>query len=351
MQARMKKGICARTAPYDEKTDAQARASDASREAIASKAVIPIAMAILVAVTLMACGAPRRGEANRPAETARSTAESTLVPSASGPDASGNRAPRVVSLAPATTSILIDIGGADLLVATDTWSTGLPGAPQGRPAFDMMKPDVEGLAALNPDILLVSAITEAGSGQNPFSRLEAAGITVIVMPTSADLQGVARDVERIAALVGREEAGRAVVAAMESAIAKIEAVAKTIPESQRRTVAFEIESAPWIYSFGHGVYLDDMLAKAGAVNAFGSERGWISVNAEAVFKADPDVILTNVATGDPVAEIVARPGWKALKAVRFGRVYRIDNMTSSQPAPACVRALAEIAKAVYPEYY
>ncbi len=114
---------------------------------------------------------------------------------------------------------------------------------------------------------------------------------------------------------------------------------------------FEIESAPWIYTFGKGVYLDDLLSRAGAINAFARESGWISVSAEAVVKANPDVILTNVAGADPVAGILDRPGWKAIKAVREGRVYRIDNTSSSQPAPSCVRALEEIAEAVYPEYF
>ena len=258
---------------------------------------------------------------------------------------------RVIALAPAATSILIDIGAADHLVATDTWSTRLPDAPKGLPAFDMMQPDVERIAALKPDILLVSGMTEAGSGVNPFKRLEGPRTRVVVMKTSADLAGIAKDVETVAALVGREKEGEKAVERMVEAAEKIGAVARTIPEDRRRTVVFEIESAPWIYSFGKGVYLDDLLSRAGAVNAFAGESGWIAVSAEAVARANPDVILTNVAGDDPVAEIRGRPGWGALKAVREGRVYRIDNTTSSQPAPSCVKALAEIAEAVYPEYF
>jgi iron complex transport system substrate-binding protein len=258
---------------------------------------------------------------------------------------------RVISLAPAATSILIDIGAADLLVGTDTWSTRLPDAPRGLPAFDMMKPDVERIAALKPDLLLVSRMTEAGSGVNPFKLLEGPRTRVVVTDTGADLAAIAKDVETVAALVGREKEGERTIERMAEAVKKIEAVARKIPEDRKRTVVFEIESAPWIYSFGKGVYLDDLLSRAGAINAFAGESGWIAVSAEAVAKANPDVILTNVVGDDPVAEIRARPGWGALKAVREGRVYRIDNTASSQPAPSCAKALAEIAEAVYPEYF
>lgn len=258
---------------------------------------------------------------------------------------------RVVSLAPASTSMLLALGAGNLLVATDSWSTRLPGVPSGLPAFDMMKPDVERLAELAPDLLLVSALTEAGTGTNPFSRLEAAGMKVVVLPSSADLAGIAADTTRVAGLVGRAKEGERAIRRMNEEAEKIEAIARRIPTGERRAVVFEIESAPWIYSFGSGVYLDDLLKKAGAKNAFGAEHGWIAVSAEAVIAADPDVILTNVATDDPVGEIMRRPGWGAVKAVRNGRVYRIDNTLSSQPAPACVGALKEIAEAVYPEYF
>ena len=68
--------------------------------------------------------------------------------------------------------------------------------------------------------------------------------------------------------------------------------------------------------------------------------------------ADPDVILTNVNyIEDPVGEILSRPGWEEVTAVRDGNVYYIDNMASSLPDHNVVKALAEMAAAVYPEYY
>jgi iron complex transport system substrate-binding protein len=307
--------------------------------AAGSSAFLSVALAAFLSAALLSCGIGRpagHGDTER--------GDAAIANRANG-------ALRVVSLAPASTSMLLELGAGNLLVATDSWSTRLPGVPSGLPAFDMMKPDVERLAELAPDILLVSALTEAGTGVNPFSRLEAAGMKVVVLPSSADLAGIAADMTRVALLVGRAKEGERAVQRMNEEVARIEAIARQIPQDKRRTVVFEIESAPWIYSFGSGVYLDDLLSKAGAKNAFSGERGWIAVSAEAVIAANPDVILTNVATDDPVGEIMRRPGWGGVKAVKAGRVYRIDNTLSSQPAPACVGALKEIAEAVYPEYF
>ncbi len=259
---------------------------------------------------------------------------------------------RIASMAPASTSILLELGLAGALVATDDWSRKLEGVPDGLPSFDMMSPDVERLAALSPDLLLVSTITQAGMGKDPFAPLAAIGINVVYLPASVDIAGIASDVMKIAGLTGREKEGAEAVRRMNVAVDEIRKIAQTIPEEKKRTVVFELESAPYIYSFGDGVYLNEILETAGAINAFKKERGWISVSAESVIAANPDVILTNVASaGDPVAEIASRPGWGAIKAVKNDRIYKIDNMTSSQCAPTVVRALREIAEAVYPEYY
>ena len=259
---------------------------------------------------------------------------------------------RIASLAPALTTILAGLGLADSLVAVDTWSAERADVPVDAVRFDMMNPDAERLALLEPDLIFVSTITQAGTNRDPFKPLSEAGARVEYMATSASIAGIRDDVTRIAELTGTQKAGHELVAQMDTEIDRISAVARSIPESERRTVVFEIAPAPYIYSFGSGVYLNELLETVGAVNALADEKGWISVSAETIVAADPDVILTNVNyLDDSIAEIKARPGWSDMKAVKTGRVFYIDNTTSSQPAPDIVKALNEIAKAVYPEYF
>jgi iron complex transport system substrate-binding protein len=264
----------------------------------------------------------------------------------------GKNALKIASMAPACTQTILALGLGENLIAVDSWSDALDGVPAGSARFDMMKPDVERLAELEPDLVLVSAITQEGTSKDPFKPLSEAGVNVVYLPTAASLADIRTDVARIAALVGRIDEGKSLVKSMDGEIARIQAIASKIPEPERRTVIFEISAAPYIYSTGRGTYLDELLAAAGTKNALSGETGWISVSAETVVAADPDVILTNVSyIDDPVAEILARPGWDGMKAVRDRRVYRIDANSSSQPGPDVAKALGEIAKAVYPEYF
>jgi len=259
---------------------------------------------------------------------------------------------KIASMAPSCTTILASLGLADSLVAVDTWSASVPGVPKDAIQFDMMKPDAERLITLAPDLLFVSTITQEGTSRDPFAPLSDARTRVIYMPTGKSLQDIRNDIAKVAEITGRVSAGKKVIDEMDKGIEKISAVARKIPKEKQRTVFFEISAAPYIYSFGHGVYLDELLGAAGAINALKNEEGWISVSGETILAADPDVILTNVGyLPDPVAEICARPGWSSIKAVGEKRVYLIDANSSSQPGPNVVKALGEIAKAVYPEYF
>jgi len=259
---------------------------------------------------------------------------------------------RIASLAPSSTSIIVALGLAERLVAVDQWSATLPGVSESALRLDLMRPDVERLAALSPDLLIVSPLTQASSGVDPFRALSDSGIRVVSIPTSGSLTDVSRDVRAIAALVSRGEEGERIVADMERSFAEARERAASIPPEKRRSVYFEIEAAPSPYTFGRGVYLDELLEAAGARNVFSDLSGWVSVGPEAIVSRDPDVILTNVDyLPDPVAEIRARPGWSGMKAVREGRVYLIDPRTSARPAPELVEALREIERAVYPERF
>ena len=122
---------------------------------------------------------------------------------------------------------------------------------------------------------------------------------------------------------------------------------------EKKTVLFEISPVPYLYSFGTGVYLNEMIELIGAQNVLADQEGWLSVTEESAVAANPDVILTsdNFSNEDPVAEILGRAGWENVTAVKDGAVAYIDNAASSLPNHHIVDALKEMAKAVYPEEY
>lgn len=258
---------------------------------------------------------------------------------------------RIVSLAPSFTETLIDLGYQDKIVAVDTQTAayGYEALSSDLPAFDMMAPDTEQLAALKPDILFVSGMTDIG-GTDLYSGLKELGICVVCIPSSESIQGVKEDIAFIAACVGEAEKGEALIADMTKEIDEIAAIGSTITD--KKTVYFEISAAPYCYSFGNGTFLNEMLELIGAKNILAEQDGWLPVEMESIVSANPDVILTNVNYIEaPVDELLSREGWGNVNAVKNNAVYYIDNQSSSLPNENIVKAMKEMAAAIYPDYY
>ena len=318
--------------------------------------LVALVLALALTLGLCACQATPGSSSGTSSQSEVSTSSGAEAPAARPTaDRSGNaiEVPEtidtIVSLAPAFTQVLCDLGLSDRLVAVDTQSPLYSELPEGVVQFDLMAPDLEQLLALEPDILFVSPLSSQG-GDDVFAPLREQGLCVAEIPTAGTLSGVAEDVQFIADCVGLPDEGKALVDGMQETFDAVEAIGQTI--SERKSVLFEISPLPYLYSFGEGVYLDEMLALIGADNALAGQTGWLAVTEESAIAADPDVILTNVNfTEDPVQEILSRAGWENVTAVKEGAVYLIDNGTSSLPNHHVAEALVEMAKAIYPEAY
>lgn len=255
----------------------------------------------------------------------------------------------VAVLAPSLAETVVALGYGDKIQAYDTSSVGLEGLKEDAIVLDLISPDMEQLVNLRPDVLLVTNMSLYDQ-ENPYQSLIDMGVCVACVPTSDSIEDIESDIAFVASVFGEEEKGREIIDSMQAEIDRIAAVGETITD--KKSVYFEIAAAPSMYSFGSGVFLNELLEIIGAENILASESGWLGVTEEAVVSADPDVILTNVNyIEDPVGEIKSRSGWEAVTAVSNGEVYYIDNMASSLPDQNVVKALREMAAAVYPEYY
>lgn len=255
---------------------------------------------------------------------------------------------RIISLAPSTTQVLEALGALDSLVAVDNQTPMYVDGTSELPQFDMMAPDVEQIAALEPDVVFASGLSYLDG--NPFAALTEMGVCVVDIPSSASIADVEDDIRFIAACLGKDAEGEAIVDEMSASIDAIAAIGATIED--KKTVLFEISALPYIYSFGAGTFLDEMITLIGAENVFGDQAGWLAVNEEDAVAANPDVILTNVNyIEDSVGEILSREGWDVVTAVANADVHYIDNGASSLPNQHIVDALIEMAVAVYPEAY
>lgn len=252
---------------------------------------------------------------------------------------------RVISYSPTFTQIILDLGLADILVAVDTNSERFYEIPEGVEAFDMMSPDNEMLISLEPDLVIATDMTAAGGAEDPFALLKSSGVSVVTVQTPDTLDEIAQDVAFLAHVLGKKEEGQELAHNMYTAIDLYKDLGAAVESA--KTVYFEIGAAPYSYSFGQGVFLNEMIEMLGAVNIFGDEDGWLAVTAEAAVALDPEVIFTNVDyLEDPVDELLTREGWQDIQAIQNNEVYLIDSNASSQANHHVIDALEEMAVAL-----
>lgn len=305
----------------------------------------------ILSLTIAACGTKE----NEPNNQGGDKAANEEVDNRPVKDRAGNEisipdtTEKIISMAPSTTQILDDLGLKDKLIGVDNTSPAYTQLESEIPQFDMMAPDLEQILALEPDIVFTSTMSHAG-GEDIFLPLRQAGICVVEIPTSNTIEDIKTDIQFVGDSVGKSEEAVTIIKKMEQEIEKIAEIGKTIED--KKTVLFEISAAPYIYSFGKGVFLNEMLEIVGAVNILGEEESWLPVTEEVVVSLNPDVILTNVNyIEDSVGEVKGRESFKEVAALINGDVYYIDNGASSLPNQNIVIALREMAKAVYPEAY
>ena len=255
---------------------------------------------------------------------------------------------KIISTAPSNTEVLMALGLGDKLVAIDKYSTDIEGINTELPQIDFLNPDAETIIGLEPDIVIASGHNKTGSVEDPFKAISEAGIPVVYIPSSDSIDGIYKDIEFIADVVNERSKGKEIVDDMKAQVEEIKAIGDTITD--KKSVYFEISPAPYLSSFGKSTFLNEMIEIIGAKNIFENEEGWVSPTAEAIIDANPDVIITNAGyMENPTEEIKSRDAWENINAIKNNEVYLVDQNASSRPSQNVIKALEQMAKAVYPD--
>ncbi len=255
---------------------------------------------------------------------------------------------KIITLVPSITETLVDLGLSDKIIGVDTYSLTTEGLKDDVLELDPMSPDIEKILSLQPDVVIAIGSPTATT-EDPLNQLTDAGILVTYIPTANTLEDIALDVTFLGELTGTEERATEIVTEFNDAINNVvEQVAK-YPDGGKR-VYFEISPAPYIYTFGEGVFLNEIIELLGCENVFADQEGWLPASNEEVLARNPEVIFTN-SSEDPnaVNEIMSREAWKVIDAVKNNEVYVVDRNASSQPNEYVVDCIYEMAKIIYPD--
>lgn len=251
---------------------------------------------------------------------------------------------RIVSLLPSLTESVCALGACARLVGVDRYSR-YPDFVRQLPVLGGgLDPQIEGVLARKPDVVLVSVSTRAAQ------RLESLGLKVVALDPRArfDVQRTLQVLENLLQVPAVEGPGAAKTAAqvwqrIEDGVHK--AAASLPPQAKNARVYFEISPGP--YAAGPEGFIGQIMASLGLQNIIAPELGaFPRISPEFVLRAKPDVMMiTHRGSGAPFQY----PGWQRLPAIQAGRVCVFDAAQSDvlvRPGPRLDEAAALIADCV-----
>jgi iron complex transport system substrate-binding protein len=251
--------------------------------------------------------------------------------------------PRIVSLAPSATSILVALGARKLLVGVSKWCTDVaPEVAELPRVGDCWSLDPESVVSLKPTLVIGSVPYK----QETVAKLLEHPLTFLAT-NPRSLADVESDLHLLRAIAGRATAARKLVAKMRAqfaAIRKQAARAIRAAKGNRPRVYCEawphprIASPPWVA---------ELVEIAGGTMVVAAGK---RVSDAQVAEAQPDVIiLAWAATGaksDPrqALEVAA---WRDVPAIRSGRVFVVRDELLNTPGPPLVAGARELLRLIH----
>ena len=203
-------------------------------------------------------------------------------------------------------------------------------------AYPISDGRIESIAALNPDLVIVSSYSDPLRNR----LIEQLGIAIVSLDAANSFDGARGDIIKLGEKIGRRREARAYLQALDDALAKAQNAArkvkpKILPLQRRNLTA------------GRGHIIDEIISRAGAVNDGRSQAGHVMrrVSLEQALAASSDYILLNERAGRPDSrgmEFLSHPAFAArYDATR--RLY-IDNNLLVCAGATTPMAVAELVR-------
>ena len=258
---------------------------------------------------------------------------------------------RIISLYPAHTTNLVELGLDKELIACGPSDTLLPKLPRVQ-----FQDDPERLLALKPDLVLIRPMVSRAY-PNLVRTLEKNNVRVVsLQPT--DIADLFAYWEILGKLTGREQQAKAMVETFGKRMAKITASLQQIPQTKRKQVYFEAIHKQ-MKTFASTSMAMFVLESAGGINIAADAERMRETNIAAYGKerilakaGQIDFYLAQNGRMNPVSvdDIIKEPGFSVIKAVRNRQVFLVDEEMVSRPTMGLLDGIAFVRSLLYPDF-
>ena len=274
--------------------------------------------------------------------------------SAQRPQSAASKPPqRIVSTTPSVTELLYALGLGDRVAGVTRFCRYPPEAQLKPKVGDYINPNLEVIASLRPDLVIIQT--------NPVRLADRLGaLRLKTLEVNQDgIEAICSSIRSIASAAGVAGRGETLIASIQAKLAEIRQRAASL---QKARVLFVVGRNPdrldGMIVVGNASYLSELIELAGGENVFGDAvAAYPQVSLEEVIARNPEVIIDFGDMGDPsritdqhkraIVSLWQRAS--SIKAVKRHRVEAVAADIFVVPGPRAVNAAESIFSILHPE--
>ncbi|MGB9750564.1 MAG: helical backbone metal receptor [Caldisericia bacterium] len=240
---------------------------------------------------------------------------------------------RIISLAPSNTEILFSLGLNKEIIGVTEYCDYPDDAKKKEKIGGFSNPNLEKIYTLKPDFVFGIR----GNPKDTLINLKKLNINVLAFdPKNVD--ELFDLILKIGKLVDKREEANNLVSGMKE---KKDLIIKKSESLKKKKVYLEIWNNPYM-SVGENTYLNNLIEEVGGINIAKKAKGdWPILSQESIITENPEVIIIAY-MGQNIEEILNRPGWENIDAVKNKRIYYINPDLIFRLGPRIIDGMEEL---------
>ena len=258
---------------------------------------------------------------------------------------------RIVAIAPNSAEVICTLGACDRIVGVSKFCVYPPELLDRPRVGGLSDPDLERIAALRPDLLVMRGKNDA------LERLCEELRVPIYRDETDTLPGIENCLREMGERLGLIDRATVITKDLHERIDMIRSRNAGKPKPRvLLTVSRQPDRLANVLTTGKGTFLDQMIEIAGGVNVFGhldmhypqvSPEGMLAQQPEVIIELMPDLKLTD-ALKEQMSEQWNQLG--AMPAVMKNRIYVITDENGLIPSPRYVEIIDKVSRLLHSEF-
>ena len=294
------------------------------------------------------------------AATVENKSEAFTITDSTGQKVHFDKVPQKIVVLDADAYSLINmLGGKDKVVGVSKMMSETPGMPKVAVAGTWQNPNVEEILKLKADVVFAYA---QYTNKKAVKELQDAGVKVVYI-NADNMSTLESDVTAVGQILGNESKAQEFNDMATKYINLVKERISKIPADKR--VNTYIEEYGKDQTAGKGSAVQSLLDAAGVKNIAANDGQFATVSDAWILQENPDMVIKLETDGMGVLgqgvtntdkaekaydELIGRPGWDNLKAVKEKKVYLMDNNLALSDM-SMIPGMLYIAKWAYPEQF